>query len=58
MYGFADECALRLGEDVNDVNSVYSNINKVFAWMPLAALVEEKILLVNSGIGKYLNTVE
>ena len=30
LYGFADECALRLGEDTNNVNSVFSNINKVF----------------------------
>jgi len=30
LYGFADECSSRLNEDTNDINSVFSHINKVF----------------------------
>jgi len=52
IYGFAEECALRLGEDIRSPLSVYAKINKVFAYLPLAALVEEKILCVHSGLGK------
>jgi protein phosphatase len=43
MYlGFGDECAKRLGEDINDPNSVFSKINEAFEQMPLAAIVTDK----------------
>ena len=28
--GFGDECAKRLGEDINDPNSVFAKINEAF----------------------------
>lgn len=51
LFGFAEECALRLGEDTNDPNSVYQKINKVFDSLPLAALLEEEVLCVHGGLG-------
>ena len=40
--GFGDECAKRLGEDINDPNSVFAKINEAFEQMPLAAVVTDK----------------
>lgn len=40
--GFGDECAKRLGEDINDANSVFNKINETFEKMPLAAIVTDK----------------
>jgi len=42
-YGFAEECQLRLQENPNDPNSVFAKINKVFEYLPLAAVVADKI---------------
>lgn len=56
--GFADECALKFGEDVNEPNSVFQRINRVFEYMPLGAVVEETILCLHGGIGTTLRTVE
>lgn len=51
IYGLADECAQKFNEDVTDPNSVYARICKVFEYMPIAALVEDRILCVHGGIG-------
>lgn len=51
LCGFGEECALRIGEDINDQQSIFQKINKVFEYLPLAALVDEKIICVNSGLG-------
>jgi protein phosphatase len=40
--GFGDECAKRLGEDINDPNSVFMKINEAFEQMPLAAIISDK----------------
>lgn len=51
IFGFAEECAIRLSEDINNINSVYQRVNRVFDCLPLAALIEEKIFVVHGGIG-------
>ena len=51
LYGFAEECALRFKEDVNNIKSVYQTINRVFEHLPLACLVDDKIFCVHAGIG-------
>ena len=58
IYGLAEECALRLGEDVADSNSVFQRINRVFDMLPLAALIEEKIICVHAGFGKKTVNIE
>jgi len=57
-FGFSDECINRLGEDPLDEDSVFSRINRVFDWLPLAAVVDDKILCLHGGIGSSLTRVE
>ena len=58
IFGFADECYLKFQEDIMDPNSVYQRVNKVFEYMPLAALIEDKILCVHGGIGTTIRTID
>lgn len=58
LQGFADECALKFNEDVNDPNSVFNKINKVFEYLSLAALVDDRIFCVHGGIGNTLNQID
>jgi len=57
-YGFAEECAQRLGEDINDPGSLFQRFNRLFEYLPLAAVVENKILCVHSGIGSSLRLLD
>ena len=57
VFGFADECATRLGEDPNDQNSVFNAINDFFDWLPLAAIIEDKICCLHGGIGSSLKHI-
>lgn len=54
--GFGQECMQRLGEDINDPNSVFQRINDLFEWMPLGATImdkatQHKVFCVHAGIG-------
>jgi len=40
--GLGEECAKRIGEDINDSDSVFSKINDAFDNMPLAATIVDK----------------
>jgi len=40
--GFGKECQQRLGEDINDPNSVFQKINNMFEYLPLGAVIEDK----------------
>lgn len=51
IFGLGDECIEKFGEDINDPNSIFVKINKVFEYMPLVAIVEDRILCVHGGIG-------
>jgi hypothetical protein len=53
-FGFGDECSNRLNEDRMDMNSVFNIINDFFDWLPLAAVIEEKIVCLHGGIGSTL----
>ena len=57
-FGFSEECSNRLGEDPSDDDSVFNRVNRVFDWLPLAAVVDDKILCLHGGIGSSLNGVE
>ncbi len=57
-FGFAEECAERLCEDVENPNSVFQVINSVFEWLPLAALIDNKIICLHGGIGSSISSVE
>jgi len=47
-YGFEEECNRKLGEHGP---LVFSNFQKAFAQLPLACLIDNKILVVHGGIG-------
>ena len=57
-FGFSDECAHRIGEDPTEEDSVFNRINNLFDWLPLAAVVDNKILCLHGGIGSTLRRVE
>ncbi len=51
VYGFGEECKTRLHEDIAHPTSVFQTINNMFGWLPLATLIENKIVCVHAGIG-------
>ena len=59
IFGFSDECDSRLlkessGEDIN----VFEIINEFFEYLPLAAVIEDKILCLHGGIGGNLSSLK
>lgn len=57
-FGFAEECVERLGEDIDDPESVFQTINAMFEWLPLAAVIEDKILCLHGGIGSSIISID
>jgi len=57
-FGFGEECATRLGENIDDPNSVFQRFNRLFEYLPLAAVIQDKILCVHSGIGNTLGSIQ
>ena len=53
-FGFAEECSSRLGEEPADVDSVFNKINDLFDWLPLAAVIDDRIVCLHGGIGSTL----
>ena len=49
-----DECQERLYEDPLAEDSVWNKINEFFEWLPLCAVIEDKIVCVHGGIGSTL----
>ena len=61
LYGLADECKEKLKEDINQPNSIFQQLCNLFEYLPLAAVVNNQIFCVHSGIGKsglYLNEIQ
>ncbi|XP_074268104.1 serine/threonine-protein phosphatase BSL2-like [Silene latifolia] len=56
LFGFRIECIERLGE--RDGIWAWHRFNRLFNWLPLAALIEKKILCMHGGIGRSINHVE
>ena len=57
-FGLGDECQRRLNEDITDPNSVFSKLNIMFEYLPLGAIVEDRILCVHGGIGSTVMRLE
>eukprot|EP00929_Paragymnodinium_shiwhaense_P112004 TRINITY_DN80256_c0_g1_i1.p1 TRINITY_DN80256_c0_g1~~TRINITY_DN80256_c0_g1_i1.p1 ORF type:complete len:819 (+),score=136.17 TRINITY_DN80256_c0_g1_i1:243-2699(+) len=55
IYGFRDECKRRLKDEPEEPDSCWNKFNRVFEWMPIAAVIEEKILCLHGGIGGAIN---
>lgn len=45
-------------EDPDDESSVFRRMNRLFDWLPLAAVVEDKILCLHGGIGSSVKSIE
>ncbi len=58
VLGFADECAERLSEKPDSPGSAFRAMNSTFEWLPLAGLVEGRVLCLHGGIGSSLNKIE
>ncbi|KAJ0966331.1 hypothetical protein J5N97_027469 [Dioscorea zingiberensis] len=56
LFGFRIECIERMGE--RDGVWAWHRINRLFNWLPLAALIEKKIICMHGGIGRSINHVE
>jgi len=56
--GFAEECSNRLDEDPSDPDSVFNKVNEFFDWLPLAAVIEDRIVCLHGGIGSTLVSLE
>ncbi|KAI3797869.1 hypothetical protein L1987_33133 [Smallanthus sonchifolius] len=56
LFGFRIECIERMGE--RDGIWVWHRINRLFNWLPLAAIIEKKIICMHGGIGRSINHVE
>lgn len=47
-----------VGEDPTDHDSVFNKINDFFDWLPLAAVIEDRIVCLHGGIGSTLVSLE
>ncbi|KAG5149906.1 hypothetical protein JHK82_016787 [Glycine max] len=56
LFGFWIECIERMGE--NDGIWAWTRFNQLFNYLPLAALIEKKIICMHGGIGRSINSVE
>jgi protein phosphatase len=57
-FGFAEECNTRLNEDPGEPESIFNRVNELFDWLPLAAIIEDKIVCLHGGIGSTLASLE
>lgn len=48
-YGFHDECMMKYPN--GDGQMVFNLISDVYSWMPLACLIEDRILCIHGGVG-------
>ncbi|KAL8232829.1 hypothetical protein R6Q57_002607 [Mikania cordata] len=56
LFGFRLECVERMGE--NDGIWAWTRFNQLFNHLPLAALIEKKIICMHGGIGRSIHLVE
>uniref|UniRef100_A0A7N0VI02 Serine/threonine-protein phosphatase n=1 Tax=Kalanchoe fedtschenkoi TaxID=63787 RepID=A0A7N0VI02_KALFE len=56
LFGFRIECIERMGE--RDGIWAWHRFNRLFNWLPLAALIEKKIICMHGGIGRSINHIE
>ncbi|PSC71439.1 serine threonine-phosphatase BSL1 [Micractinium conductrix] len=56
LFGFRLECLERLGDQAG--LKTWQRLNTLFNWLPLAALIEDKVLCMHGGIGRSINSIE
>ena len=57
-FGFYEECEYRLNENSSEEYSVFNRMNRLFEYLPLAAVIDDSILCLHGGIGATLKKVE
>ena len=57
FFGFAEECEKRLDDDLDNGDSVFQTLNRFFELLPLAGIIEDKILCLHGGIGSTLKSI-
>ena len=55
LYGFLEECQKRYG---NDDNEVWMSFNNVFNYLPLAAIISQRIFCVHGGLSQSLKGLD
>ena len=58
LYGLGQECRTRLEEDINDPNSVFVALNRMFEYLPLCAVIDDKIICLHAGISQSIRTID
>ena len=56
-FGLGEECKAKLGENINDSKSIFRKLCDLFEYLPIAAIVNNQILCVHSGIGEHVKTL-
>eukprot|EP01054_Gregarina_sp_Poly1_P002751 Gregarina_sp_Poly_1__2750@NODE_1761_length_3386_cov_65_622175_g1150_i0_p1_GENE_NODE_1761_length_3386_cov_65_622175_g1150_i0NODE_1761_length_3386_cov_65_622175_g1150_i0_p1_ORF_typecomplete_len490_score43_99Metallophos/PF00149_28/1_4e36Metallophos_2/PF12850_7/0_00038_NODE_1761_length_3386_cov_65_622175_g1150_i0691472 len=56
-YGFKDECKRRLHEDPDNPDSCWVKFNQLFEYLPVGALIEDRILCIHGGIGGSIHKI-
>lgn len=57
LFGFAQECFVRLAEDSDCPASIYASLNQLFRYLPLAATIRESVFCLHGGLGATLRHV-
>ncbi|KAK2079181.1 hypothetical protein QBZ16_002872 [Prototheca wickerhamii] len=56
LFGFRMECIERLGEA--EGLQAWSRFNQLFNWLPLAAVIEDRVLCMHGGIGRSIHSMD
>ena len=56
LFGFRIECVERLGEAAGV--KTWQRLNDLFNWLPLAAVIEDRVLCMHGGIGRSITSIE
>ncbi|WPT14103.1 Serine/threonine-protein phosphatase BSL1-like protein [Picochlorum sp. SENEW3] len=56
LFGFRLECLERLGE-INGIKA-WQRLNDLFNWLPLAAVIEDRVICMHGGIGRSITTID
>jgi protein phosphatase len=55
LFGFRLECLERLGDE--DGIKAWQRLNDLFNWLPLAAVIEDRVLCMHGGIGRSITSI-
>jgi diadenosine tetraphosphatase ApaH/serine/threonine PP2A family protein phosphatase len=55
LFGFRTECIERLGEEAGV--QAWTRFNNLFQWLPLAAVIEDRVACMHGGIGRSITHI-